>query len=382
MDELLKYLDRSPRPLVLVSEGKVAWANDALADLIATSTDDLLGGSLPLAGEVSLDRLRHSRTDAAIVHASGKLIEVVITSTMVGPEAWMFEFAPANYENAKASDYFTKLQVLADNVPIGIFISESGLRLAYVNASMAELCDVLPGEMLGTGWLRQFGSDEEARVRDLALTALTGTPVKTTLQFVTCKGSSRYLDLSILPVKARDGSLSFIGTALDVSELAARESKLTFEVEHDSLTGLGNRRRLESDLDAHLQALPPGGKLLVGFCDIDNFKQINDTLGHLVGDRVLSEVAERFRRSRFKAYRYAGDEFVAIGEVAELSAAEAEAELRTLLEEPMVLGSAVLTVKISVGVAAALPGESTETVLGRSDAAMYRTKRRGPSDAH
>ncbi len=382
MEGLLKYLDHSPRALALVNEGKIAWANDALANLIATAVDDLIGSPLPLAGEVSLDRLRHSHTDAAMIHSSGGLVEVAITSTAVGPESWVFEIAPADHENAKASGYFAKLQVLADNLPVGIFVSESGLRLAYVNASMADLCDVLPDEMLGTRWLRQFGAEEEQRVRDLALTALTGTPVKTIIQFVTCKGKSRHLDISILPVKARDGSLSFIGTAEDVSEIAARESRLTFEAEHDPLTGLGNRRRLETDLDGYLQALPPDLELAVAFCDIDDFKQINDSLGHLVGDRVLSEVADRFRKSRFRAYRYAGDEFVAICAHAGFSASEVEDELRALLGEPMVLGSAVLTVKISVGVAVAVHGESTETVLGRSDAAMYCAKRSGLSDEH
>lgn len=377
MDEaLVRYLEVLQRPLALVESDLVVWSNSALSDLLATAREDLIGNSLPIAGGLNLDRIRRSSTEAALRHASGYLLDVVITTTLVSPTTWMLEFAMADYEDHKSADYFRKLQALADNLPVGILISESGLRLGYVNASLAAMFGTIPADLLGMNWLEAFAKEDQNFLRGLALTALTGVPVRTTATITTQREGQRTLDIALIPVTSRDMSLSFVGTVQDVTEQALNEARLTFEVDHDVLTGLANRRRLESDITDRLAKLA-AGKLttsMIGFCDIDNFKVINDTLGHLAGDRVLIEVANRLSDSGLAAYRFAGDEFVVLIDDDVRSVEELEAMLSTTISDAISVGTALLSVNTSVGVAMIEAGDTASEVIRKADRAMYDRK--------
>ncbi|WP_276939637.1 sensor domain-containing diguanylate cyclase [Ferrimicrobium acidiphilum] len=377
MDEsLVRYLEVLQRPLALVEAERVLWVNGALTDLLATAREDLIGRDLPIAGGLKLDRLRRSSTEAALRHATGYLLDVVITTTLVSAETWMLEFAMADYEDHKSADYFRKLQALADNLPIGILISESGLRLGYVNTSLAAIFGTIPTDLLGMNWLEVFAEEDRGFLRGLALTALTGVPVRTTAKITAQRSGERTLDISLVPVTSRDMSVSFIGTVQDVTEQVANEARLTFEVDHDALTGLANRRRLEGDITDRLGKLAAAtlGSSMIGFCDIDNFKLIIDTLGHLAGDRVLIEVANRLSSSGFAAYRFAGDEFVVLIDDDDRSVEELEELLSKTIFDAIAVGTALLNVHASVGVAMIEAGDTASEVIRKADRAMYDRK--------
>jgi diguanylate cyclase (GGDEF)-like protein/PAS domain S-box-containing protein len=377
MDEaLVRYLDVLQRPLALVESDLVLWANGALSDLLATALEDLVGRSLPIAGGLNLDRIRRSSTEAALRHASGYLLDVVITTTLVSPTTWMLEFAIADYEDHKSADYFRKLQALADNLPIGILISENGLRIGYVNTSLAAIFGTIPTDLLGMNWLEVFVEEDRGLLRGLALTALTGVPVRTTASITAQRTGQRTLDIALIPVTSRDMSLSFVGTVQDVTEQVANEARLTFEVDHDVLTGLANRRRLESDIADRLAQVATGqlGSSMIGFCDIDNFKVINDTLGHLAGDRVLIEVANRLSATGLAAYRFAGDEFVVLIDDDVRSGEELEVMLGRTISDAIAVGTALLSVHTSVGVAKIEPSDTASEVIRKADRAMYDRK--------
>jgi diguanylate cyclase (GGDEF)-like protein len=171
-------------------------------------------------------------------------------------------------------------------------------------------------------------------------------------------------------------SVSFIGTVQDVTEQVANEARLTFEVDHDALTGLANRRRLEGDITERLGKLAAAtlGSSMIGFCDIDNFKLINDTLGHLAGDRVLIEVADRLSSSGFAAYRFAGDEFVVLIDDDCRSVEELEELLSKTICDAIVVGTALLNVHASVGVAMIEAVDTASEVIRKADRAMYDRK--------
>ncbi len=377
MDEsLVRYLEVLQRPLALVEAERVLWANGALSDLLATAREDLVGRDLPIAGGLKLDRIRRSSTEAALRHATGYLLDVVITTTLVSADTWMLEFTIADYEDHKSADYFRKLQALADNLPIGILISESGLRLGYVNTSLAAIFGAIPTDLLGMNWLEVFAEEDRGILRGLALTALTGVPVRTSAKVNARRTGERTLDISLIPVTSRDMSVSFIGTVRDVTEQVANEARLTFEVDHDALTGLANRRRLESDIADRLAKLAAGtlDSSMIGFCDIDNFKVINDTLGHLAGDRVLIEVANRLSSSGLAAYRFAGDEFVVLIDDDVRSAEELEELLSKTISDAIAVGTALLNVHTSVGVAMIEASDTASEVIRKADRAMYDRK--------
>lgn len=148
----------------------------------------------------------------------------------------------------------------------------------------------------------------------------------------------------------------------------------------DPLTGAGNRRaqnlKLESVCAIFRRNERAASVLLL---DIDFFKRINDTHGHIIGDQILVELSELIKRSTRATeslYRYGGEEFVVVAEQTSLHAAVNLAEkLRSQAEQE--LFAAGIQITVSIGVAELQPGEEKEDWLRRADAALYRAKGRG-----
>ncbi|NJO53493.1 MAG: PleD family two-component system response regulator [Bacteroidales bacterium] len=154
----------------------------------------------------------------------------------------------------------------------------------------------------------------------------------------------------------------------------------------DALTGLHNRRYLESHLGAVVeQAAARGKPVSLLILDIDHFKSVNDTWGHDAGDDVLREFALRLRRSIRGidlACRFGGEEFVVVMPETDLAVAEAVAERirRLIAAEPFAIhkGTRQLDVTISVGLATRQgPADMPDAILKRADEALYRAKRGG-----
>jgi diguanylate cyclase (GGDEF)-like protein len=162
------------------------------------------------------------------------------------------------------------------------------------------------------------------------------------------------------------------------------EAALAVQALHDPLTALPNRAlfvdRLRGALDRSRRT---GGPVVVLFLDVDDFKQINDTLGHGAGDRLLTVLAERFRgmlRPMDTVARFGGDEFTFLFE-----GLESEAEAALVAERitqsagvPLILGGQQRSVSISIGVyIVSDPEEGIDDVIRQADTAMYRAKESG-----
>lgn len=153
----------------------------------------------------------------------------------------------------------------------------------------------------------------------------------------------------------------------------------------DALTGLYNRRYLETQLSQLIEQSVDRGRLLsLLTLDIDFFKSVNDTYGHDAGDRVLQEVAGRIRgsvRSADLACRTGGEEFVVVLPGADLATAERVGERirKAIAAKPFLLGPGThLTVTASLGVSSLVTaGDAVEDLLKRADQALYRAKREG-----
>jgi two-component system cell cycle response regulator len=153
----------------------------------------------------------------------------------------------------------------------------------------------------------------------------------------------------------------------------------------DALTGLHNRRYMETHVGSLLnQAAARGKPLAVLVLDIDYFKSINDTHGHDAGDDVLREFATRIRKSIRGidlACRYGGEEFVVVMPETDMAVATVVAERlrRRIASEPFPIqqGGRLIEVTISIGIASLGPGDNAATVLKRADQALYRAKRDG-----
>ncbi len=172
-------------------------------------------------------------------------------------------------------------------------------------------------------------------------------------------------------------------TVRDISERRDLEDRLSFQAFHDSLTGMANRQLFGDRLEHALIRRPGGSSVLVVlFCDLDDFKSVNDSWGHGLGDQVLVEVGARLRsviRAGDTAARLGGDEFAILMDAANLDEArELALRLQAVLEPPVVIGEHSISVRSSIGLAQAVPGEMTaEELLRNADVAMYLAKDRG-----
>lgn len=172
-------------------------------------------------------------------------------------------------------------------------------------------------------------------------------------------------------------------TIRDVTEQRNLERQLSHRAFHDELTGLANRALFLDRMDHALRiARSDADPVIVLFVDLDDFKSVNDNLGHAAGDQVLTSIADKIRRaagSGDTAARLGGDEFALLledrgGIERAIDVAE---RLLDSMHDPITVGAGDVVVLASVGVAVANSGMSTTSVLRDADIAMYEAKRAG-----
>jgi diguanylate cyclase (GGDEF)-like protein len=180
--------------------------------------------------------------------------------------------------------------------------------------------------------------------------------------------------------------LSKVAVFVSLYELRREAELLTHRALHDALTGLPNRNLFRDRLAMALARMTRTRcPMAVFFLDLDGFKQINDSLGHEAGDRVLVEVAERLRscvRPSDSVARFGGDEFTILCEsiASEEEARQVAGRLASELAAPLALGERDVTLSASIGITlVGDPAAAPEALLREADAAMYRAKETGRS---
>jgi len=164
--------------------------------------------------------------------------------------------------------------------------------------------------------------------------------------------------------------------------VAERTAEIRFLATHDVLTGLANRASLTDRLEEILRTTDGDASLALLALDLDNFKTINDTLGHPAGDQVLRTFAERLRKAlneRDLAARFGGDEFVVLLPAADPSRAEAlSRRLLEVVAEPFELDGQPYHIGLSIGISICpTDGHDSETLFRNADIALYRAKSDG-----
>jgi diguanylate cyclase (GGDEF)-like protein len=192
-------------------------------------------------------------------------------------------------------------------------------------------------------------------------------------------------DLRLLETLANQAAVALENGHLEQSlaELSRLKEELRFQAYHDPLTGLANRTLFLERSEEKLDRARPDGMPVLLFLDLDDFKIVNDTLGHAAGDRLLIDVADRLRdvlRPEDIAARLGGDEFaVLLDDGPELQGAVSVAErIIEALRAPFLIQGQEITVGASIGVAAARTGaEAAHELLRNADVAMYKAKGSG-----
>lgn len=254
-------------------------------------------------------------------------------------------------------------------------ISADG-RLIEMNAAGRDRLDVTLAENPNSRWAELWAPDQQAFVMEQLGLALAGQPTRFTASSVGVSGIS-WWDV-VLSRAPGDGA---IAQARDVTDVKNSEADYRFRARHDGLTGLLNRTSLKDQIDLEVArsvaAATTGAVLML---DLDNFKLINDTLGHDAGDAVLKSVASSLAEvldPRCSVARLGGDEFaIILPEIADLDAVRyiVEAVLERL-GRPIEYNGRTLNARASIG-AALLPkhGRSAAELLKHADIALYAAK--------
>jgi diguanylate cyclase (GGDEF)-like protein/PAS domain S-box-containing protein len=195
----------------------------------------------------------------------------------------------------------------------------------------------------------------------------------------------RWITVEALATRPRDGSdLGLILTMRDTTERKKFEEQLTHQAFHDALTGLPNRALFHDRLGHALtRRSEDASTVAILFLDLDDFKTVNDSLGHEAGDEILVEVADRLQRclrSSDTPARLGGDEFAVLLEgISDISeAVEAAQRIISCLERPLRLRGREITTTASIGISLGLPHISdAHELLRDADTAMYAAKGRG-----
>jgi diguanylate cyclase (GGDEF)-like protein/PAS domain S-box-containing protein len=237
----------------------------------------------------------------------------------------------------------------------------------------------------GRSLFELWGGDDSALLRRfIAEVAATPSGAVGPIELRLERGTRRYTLEAVGSNLTRDPAVKGLALNLrDISERKALEERLREQAYRDPLTGLANRN-LFRDRVGHAVTLARRGqrRVAVMFLDLDNFKNVNDTLGHDAGDRLLQAVANRLvraMRTTDTVARLAGDEFAVLLEgvdtVADLD--RPAAALVEALAQPIVLGDSEMRVSSSIGVALWAPGAAADELLSNADIAMYQAKAAG-----
>ncbi len=167
-----------------------------------------------------------------------------------------------------------------------------------------------------------------------------------------------------------------------VGAIAEREQRISHMALHDILTGLPNRKLFNEQLEFAMSRRQSGEHVLVCYCDLDNFKLINDTQGHPVGDAVLKAVATRLTERLGDAVvaRLGGDEFVIMMSHVPATAdfASLAGQVEACFETPMTISGQAMECRASIGIAVGpSDGRDGETLVKNADLALYRAKSEG-----
>jgi len=276
-----------------------------------------------------------------------------------------------------------RLRTITDNVPVLIAQLDNSGRFTFANAVHRAWLGKEPQTILGLTMEEAFGSDYYDPQRDAISQAWAGNASQCEHEIVRNK-RTRIVHSMFLP-QIRNGLVNSVYVlSTDATASRLHERNLHALAHTDTLTELPNRRHFETALDAATERAPHAdGYTALLYLDVDNFKQINDGLGHSMGDAVLVEFAKRLQaavRSSDLVARLAGDEFtVLLNDVRGLIDVELVAQkILMLVREPFVLHGRVLHVTTTIG--AALGERAIHTsreLIEAADSALYQAKGAG-----
>ncbi|MET1052174.1 MAG: diguanylate cyclase [Mycetocola sp.] len=281
------------------------------------------------------------------------------------------------------------LALALESVSEGSLITDAQQRIIYANSAITAITGYSAAEMMGKNCaMLQGEATDPATVQRMRDSFRTGETFRGDVLNYRKDGTPFWNALTITPLQDATGTTThFVSVQRDISPLIDLQDRLRHQATHDSVTALPNRNALNDHLVAALaRGASAGTSVAVGVIDLDDFKTVNDTFGHAVGDAVLREFAQRVSgciRSNDMLARIGGDEFVIVIEGIDPSGpldclSGITTRVDAALAVPVDVGNGVVVVQTqSMGVALS-PGHGTLPVeiLRVADETLYGVKAR------
>jgi len=285
--------------------------------------------------------------------------------------------------NAQLSSAQVQTNAAMDNMLQGLVMFDSSARFVISNRRYFEMYGLSPELVRPGSTLREVldqrvatGSFCADAVEQFMADILAAVGQGTSFSKITSLRDGRIISIVNNPIEGG----GWVATHEDVTEEKRAEERLAHEAYVDALTGLPNRKVFCQQLEQELKRVARGERLALLYLDLDHLKQVNDTLGHPAGDKLLIGVADRLRgcvRDLDVVARLSGDEFAIIQKLLDQpsDAAALAMRVRDAIREPFDLDGHQVTVDISVGISIA-PNDATELddLMKTADIALYEAK--------
>lgn len=286
----------------------------------------------------------------------------------------------------KDEEALNKLSAAVEQNPTSIIITNKEGVIEYVNPKFEEISGYHSEEVIGKNpRILNSGSTSHNQYKQLWKTISAGITWRGEFRNKRKDGTLYWEQASIFPIFSKIGDIThFIAIKEDINERKAVENKLFQRANYDILTGLPNRELAKDRLSqATKRARRNDSAIALIFIDLDNFKIINDTMGHEAGDSLLVEMADRLRqciREEDTVARLGGDEFLVILPDIKnsLSAETISLKIIESASRPLMVNGNELIITTSVGISI-FPdnADNSEDLLKNADAAMYKAKEAG-----
>jgi diguanylate cyclase (GGDEF)-like protein/PAS domain S-box-containing protein len=408
--------EEAPIGMALVGlDGRFLRVNRALPEIVGRDAEALLSltfqdithpddleADLELVRKVVAGERRSYRMQKRYLRADGEQVWVLLSVSLVRDDAGEPLYFVSQIEDVterrrsedalrEAEDRFRSA---FDEAPIGMAINALDGRYLRVNRALSEITGYAREQLEATTYRSITHPDDLARNEKGYAEVLAGRASNYRIEkrYIHAHGHVVPVDLSATVVRDGDGEpIHLLTQVQDITERKRFEGQLQYLADHDSLTGLFNRRRFEEELTRELASAERyESRLAVLAIDLDDFKYINDSLGHSIGDELISRVGhalrERLRRTDVLA-RLGGDEFAVILPLSDEAAAlEVAAELLDAVGEVDLVGlggrgGGKVSASIGVAMFDVASHLTAEELLVEADIAMYDAKEAGRARA-
>ncbi|WP_313951680.1 PAS domain S-box protein [Accumulibacter sp.] len=403
LDFMRQLVEAIPGPVFYKNrEGRYLGCNQAFLEMIGKARSEVVGATVyhvspreladryMAADEELFQRSGSQVYEAQVLHADGKYRDVVFHKAVYGalgePAAGLVGIMLDITDRKRLEQRLQQAATVFDSSAEGITITAPDGTIIAVNRAFTEITGYSEDEVVGRNpRFLQSGLQDREFYRGMWRALGAGGRWRGEIWNRRKDGQEFLESLTISAVKdPGDRVTHYVGVFSDITELRKAHDQLAHQAHHDPLTGLPNRLLLGDRLHKALQRAHRDARgLAVLFIDLDRFKNINDTLGHHVGDRVLCEVARRLSRLMREADtvgRLGGDEFlILIEDIADLAVVShiADKILATLQDSPVTVEQEFF-VGASIGISLfPQDGAEAETLMRNADVAMYRAKERG-----